>query len=1091
MSRRTIDYGIDLGTEHSSIALLRGTEVESFKNNEGFEYTPSAVYIDKKNRVWVGQRAKQETKLDPDNAFCEFRKQMGTSKEYRFARSGRVMKPEELSAEVLKSLKADVRQRNGEDIQAAVITVPVDFELCQCEATQKAAQLAGFSLSPLLLEPVAAATAYGFQSQSDKVFWLVYDFGGGTFDAAVIQVRDGVIQVVNHGGDNHLGGKLLDWEIVDQLLVPEVNRRYNLPDFRRGNLRWQREFAKLKFAAEEAKIKVSRMDSADIVVHAFCEGGNTPDFEFELRRLDVERLAEPFILRSINICKKVLRERNLGTSDVGKLVLVGDPSVTVMPYLKERLADPKQGLGIPLEFGVDPVAVKARGAAIFAGVQPLEGYTPRLAKEQYAVDLDYKPVGSDTEPLVGGRVRASGSDGLTGFTIEFINEQARPQWRSGKVGLSPDGGFVANLWAQKGQPNTFLIQLCDATGTICSAAPDRFTYTIGIVPTGPPLTHSIGIALPNNEVMLFLEKGTPLPARKRITLRTERDVRRGTGAYLIQVPVIEGENVKRADRNRLIGSLAVPADRLRQDVPAGSEIEITIEIDERRLVRIRAYIPALDEEIETELKLHKEVANPETLRREADQAKKRLARLRERAQTTTDPAAREALGRIDRQRMTDDVDVSLEASQGDRYAADKCEKRLLDLNVAVDELEDALEWPNLLQRAEETLAEAKKLIQEFGNAADKQNVTTLEREMHQATQSHDSDLLGVKIAELAALCSRISRERPATYVLGLTYGPAGSRGEIALDGRIAEGRSEDTSGFTVEFIRNVAGAVWRSGGSAVGRDGTFKAQLQVVDGVVNAFEIQLRNNKGVICPTQPPMLTYRAPARVRPVLSYLIGASLPDNKVLVCFQKGSALPATFQLLYTMSQPIQRNSKTDFIHTAILEGNNAKRADRNRVIGSVVVSGGQLLGDLAAGAKVQVTLEMTEARALSASAYISSLNQKIDGIFSFQKPPFALEVLKKQVNDAWEHSQKLKRRAQAVHDQTTQQTLGRIEGNIADLLKPLRESSDKQNASDQSVMQLFDLWTALDDVETAICVAEESQLFLDGVDLLHGKGRGGN
>ena len=131
MTRTTIDFGIDLGTTNSAIAVLNGTQVEVVRNNEGFEYTPSVVWIDKQGRLVVGQRAKQRLDADPDNAFSEFKLQMGRTQEYRFERSGRVMTPEELSAEVLKSLKADVKQRRGEDLQAAVITVPAAIELPQ------------------------------------------------------------------------------------------------------------------------------------------------------------------------------------------------------------------------------------------------------------------------------------------------------------------------------------------------------------------------------------------------------------------------------------------------------------------------------------------------------------------------------------------------------------------------------------------------------------------------------------------------------------------------------------------------------------------------------------------------------------------------------------------------------------------------------------------------------------------------------------------------------------------------------------------------------------------------------------------------
>src|SRR6185369_11430658 len=200
MSRITVDFGIDLGTTNSAIGLLKGTDVEIIRNNENFDYTPSAVFIDKNGALAVGQSAKQRLEMDPDNAKAEFKLQMGTDAEYLFVRSGRRMKPEDLSAEVLKSLKSAVKQRIGEEFEAAVITVPAAFELPQCKATNQAAQLAGINFSPLVQEPVAAAMAYGFQSQSDKVFWLVYDFGGGTFDAAVIRMRDSMIQVVNHGG---------------------------------------------------------------------------------------------------------------------------------------------------------------------------------------------------------------------------------------------------------------------------------------------------------------------------------------------------------------------------------------------------------------------------------------------------------------------------------------------------------------------------------------------------------------------------------------------------------------------------------------------------------------------------------------------------------------------------------------------------------------------------------------------------------------------------------------------------------------------------------------------------------------------------
>jgi molecular chaperone DnaK len=194
----TIDYGIDLGTTNSAIAVLRGVETEIVKNNDDQDTTPSAVWIDRRDRLYVGRAARDRAEADPDNTCTEFKLRMGTAGAAKqFAASGRAMTPEQLSAEVLRSLRGDVSQRHGVDLDAAVITVPAAFELGACAATRQAALLAGLVATPLLQEPTAAAYAYGFQAGEDGR-WLVYDLGGGTFDAAVVQLRDGEFTVLTH-----------------------------------------------------------------------------------------------------------------------------------------------------------------------------------------------------------------------------------------------------------------------------------------------------------------------------------------------------------------------------------------------------------------------------------------------------------------------------------------------------------------------------------------------------------------------------------------------------------------------------------------------------------------------------------------------------------------------------------------------------------------------------------------------------------------------------------------------------------------------------------------------------------------------------
>ena len=193
MERTTIDFGIDLGTTNSAIAVLDGVNTQIVKNNDDKDITPSAVYIKKSGEIYTGDRAKNALERDNlcDNAFVEFKRRMGSDFEYVFPASGQRKRPEDLSAEILKSLRGDVSQRLGEDAKAAVITIPAMFEQAQCAATKKAGQLAGFEQTALLQEPVAASLAYGFQKEIVSVITsvIVYFAAFSPFLGSYIQTK--------------------------------------------------------------------------------------------------------------------------------------------------------------------------------------------------------------------------------------------------------------------------------------------------------------------------------------------------------------------------------------------------------------------------------------------------------------------------------------------------------------------------------------------------------------------------------------------------------------------------------------------------------------------------------------------------------------------------------------------------------------------------------------------------------------------------------------------------------------------------------------------------------------------------------------
>lgn len=750
MSRATIDFGIDLGTTNSAIALLRGTQIQMFKNNENQEITPSAVYLDPNGVLFVGNPAKGQLEFDPENAFAEFKLSMGQPKAYQFARSGRVMRPAELSAEVLKALKASVQQRSGQEVEAAVITVPAAFELPACDATREAARLAGLTFSPLLQEPIAAGLAYGFQDESDKVFWLVYDLGGGTFDAAIIQVRDGQIKVIHHEGDNFLGGKLIDWAIVEQLFIPALLSQHQLADFRRGNPRWSEAIAKLKERAEWGKIQVSSYPSVQISTE-FDAHNQRIRFEYQLKRSDVERLAEPFLLRSINLCKKTLSEARLAAKNIERVLLVGGP--TLAPYLRDRLADPKEGLGIPLEFQVDPLTVVAQGAAIYAGTQPLqkrEGPPVPVQPGQFTLAFtDWQFMGSDPEPPIAGVVKAPAGENFEGLTLEFLNADARPQWRSGQIPLSPTGGFIATLRATKGRPNRIQVELRDRTGRLLPVVttPDPLTYLVGVDLPSPPLPHSVGVELVNDEVEWLLEKGQELPARRRKTLLTAFEVRQGQTGDVLRIPVVEGE-YPRADLNRRIGRLEVQAHQVKRTIPIGTEVEVTIDIDQSRLVRAKAFLPLLDDEFECVIDYHRDVASAAALKQALEQERERLRKLRARV---NEPTAQHILDQIDQERIVEEVAAAIEAMGAEPEAGDRADKRLIDLKAQLYRIENALKWPDLVQEAKELLPAVRDLVSEHGSQEHRRRLQRLEAETEEAVRSGNADLLTQRLDALRRL----------------------------------------------------------------------------------------------------------------------------------------------------------------------------------------------------------------------------------------------------------------------------------------------------------------------------------------------------
>jgi len=375
--------GIDLGTTNSCVAVMEGGKPKVIENSEGARTTPSVVAFTKDGERLIGQPAKRQAVTNPDNTIFAVKRLIGrryddpiTKKDtelvpYKIVKGangdawvqagGKDYSPSQISAFILQKMKETAEAYLGETVTQAVITVPAYFNDAQRQATKDAGQIAGLEVLRIINEPTAAALAYGLEKEEGKTI-AVYDLGGGTFDVSILEIGDGVFEVKSTNGDTFLGGEDFDARIVNWL-ADKFKAKEGI-DLRTDRLALQR----LKEAAEKAKIELSSAATTEInqpFITARMEGGTTTPLHLveTLTRADLEKLVEDLIERTIEPCKKALKDAGIDAKDVADVVLVG--GMTRMPRVRERV---KEFFGRDPHVGVNPDEVVAMGAAIQAGV---------------------------------------------------------------------------------------------------------------------------------------------------------------------------------------------------------------------------------------------------------------------------------------------------------------------------------------------------------------------------------------------------------------------------------------------------------------------------------------------------------------------------------------------------------------------------------------------------------------------------------------------------------------------------------------------------------------------------------------------------
>jgi molecular chaperone DnaK len=600
----TINYGIDLGTTNSAIAKFVKGEVFIFSNPQdmGSRTLPSIVGY-KKDKILVGKQARVFAEREPENVKSVFKRKMGTSESFPVKSLNQSKTPIELSAQVLKELKTFVN--TGDTLDAVVITIPASFDTIQSNATKEAGIQAGFKQVVLLQEPIAASLAYANMKKEKEMQegqWLVYDLGGGTFDVALIKIKDGEMKVLDHEGDNFLGGADFDNMIVEKIIIPKLYENYKFSDLedkmKSASGKFNAVYLKLLRLSEDAKIILSAKTSAEIEVSGFeDEDGNDVDIEIVITRSEFNELIKPNIDGTIEMIKKILTRNSLKPIDLQFTLMVGGS--TYIPYVRSRV---EEVLQIPANCEIDPTTAVAIGAAYYSATKPKEiEKTGTKAKTSISIRTSYNKASKEKEELFSARV--------TGSTEELSYRITRD-----------DGGFDSgikklteriseDLPLVDGAFNFFSLVVYDSQNNIIETDIEPIGINSGFGISGQPIPEDICLEVDDYDnpgktrLQLIFQKNTILPTKKTITHQLNKTVIKGSTDDVIRVNVLEGSHLALPEANKAIGFMEITGNMIKRDVGKGSDIEITITMTETRDLNVAAYLNMVDQEF-------KEIFNP-------------------------------------------------------------------------------------------------------------------------------------------------------------------------------------------------------------------------------------------------------------------------------------------------------------------------------------------------------------------------------------------------------------------------------------------------------------------------------------------------
>jgi molecular chaperone DnaK len=770
--RTKIDFGIDLGTTNSVIAKMENGTPVIRKTDTLKDTLPSCIHFNKKQDILVGdvaygmlksekRRAMKNFQVLESNSFLEFKRTMGSDATYFSSNMNRSYSSEELSAELLKKLKSFA----GENMQAIVITVPAKFTSNQKDATVRAARLAGFQHVELIHEPIAASIAYGLNENRKEGYWLVYDFGGGTFDAALLKVEEGIMIVKDTEGDGFLGGKNLDEAIVDEIMIPWLQNHYALDGILNNPDKREIVRGALKSYAEEAKIQLSFKQTTNILtdlgdIPGKDSNGNEIELDITLSQSDLKQLFAPFFQKSINICKDLLTRNHLTGTQLSSLILVGGP--THSPHLRKML---KEQINDKVVVDCDPMTAVAKGAAMFASTLSIPESIVNETRDKTKIQLaiSYEPATVETTEWVVLKLLRDKTEGTVSgklFAEIFREDKA---WSSEKKEVL-ENGEMFEVCLLNNRSNSFEVQLFNETGNKVECQPDRFTIFQGIKPGEAVLPYHIGIEVYDEmlKANVFipakgLEKNQKIPTTGMLlNLKTPKQIRPGEESDYFMVPIYQGEyNAEgtRAIYNDHVYDVKLSGQNLPAMLPQGSEVEITIKVDRSEQMHFSAFFPHLDftEEIKVDTRKVKITWETAALQNEINRAKGLLSAAKN---ETDENEVKKVLTHLA------ELEHQLEQGQSNTDRKLQVLENLRKELKIIDRITASAEWPQIEQELKNNFSELEDLVRQINSFDDHRGldmsrmehyIAELKVKMNQAIRDKDKKLAGELLQQIDAL----------------------------------------------------------------------------------------------------------------------------------------------------------------------------------------------------------------------------------------------------------------------------------------------------------------------------------------------------